>query len=88
MTDTTPFLYRPHRGSLNESMSEVREYKTKGDLVEEAQRCYQTWLPADAINTDRVKVEPYGQDDRIGWDTHIVIVEGVGPIGFTDRMVN
>lgn len=33
-----------------------------------------------------VKVEPYWFDERIGWDTHIVTVDG-SPFGFTNGPV-
>ncbi len=87
MSETTPFLYRPHRGGFAESMKMVKAFTTKMELVEEARLFYGEFMPAEDITLDTVHVEPYGFDDRIGWETHIVILEGVGPLGFTDRMV-
>lgn len=31
-----------------------------------------------------MRVEPRGYDSRIGWDTHIVTVDGWGVVGMTD----
>lgn len=69
-------------------MKEVKQFSSKAELIEEAQETYKGFIPADVITASRIKIEPYGFDERIGWDTHIVTVEGIGPLGFIDRMVN
>lgn len=35
------------------------------------------------IHADRIKVEPYCYDDRTGWKTYLVTVDGQA-VGFTD----
>jgi hypothetical protein len=51
-------------------MAHVQEWETKADL--------------EAIIGGRVDdVEPYYYDDRIGWDTHLVVTDGKAR-GFTD----
>lgn len=36
------------------------------------------------IPDDLIHVTHYGYDDRIGWDEHIIVVEGFGVFGYTD----
>lgn len=68
--------YRPHRGGLAESMLEVVELD--GSLAALEAHVRKTWPVGD------IKVEPYGgYDKRIGWDTHIVTIDG-SAVGFTD----
>lgn len=70
-------LFRPHRGSLAESMREVREVDERMEI---------TWLTCLWVR----EVKPYGFDARIGWDTHIVLgsktlgEETFSVIGFTN----
>jgi hypothetical protein len=69
--------YRDHRGGLRASMETVREIAPKIDALAIILK-----VPPSAII-----VEKYGDgiDERIGWDTHLVCVEGL-PVGFTDAM--
>jgi len=78
-------LYRPHRGSLDESMSEVVEIADHQALVVHLRK---GWLNEVSESGSNVVVEKYGSgiDERIGWDTHIVLVSG-NAIGFTDGPV-
>jgi hypothetical protein len=65
--------YRPHRGSLDSAMSEMVELEpTLGALAVHLK-----------VPPDTIKVEPYGYDKRIDWDTYMVLIWGV-PSGFTD----
>lgn len=73
--------YRPQRGLLAEAMLEVREFDGSREQL-------QLLLPNGFT---LVSVNPYTYDDRIGWDTHIVIAEWQdgdwvqqGAIGYTD----
>jgi hypothetical protein len=66
--------YRDHRGGLAESMETVREIEPTIDALAVILK-----VPSSAIT-----VEKYGgYDERIGWDTYLVCVEGQ-PVGFTD----
>ncbi len=38
-------------------------------------------------NLDDFVVEPYGFDERINWQTHIVTLTGYGVLGYTDSPV-
>lgn len=69
-----PLLFRQHRGGLAESMQTVREMSTRNDLEAFVRQHYGEGV---------VTVEPYGWDNRIGWDTHIVCLNG-NACGFTN----
>ncbi len=70
-------LYRPHRGSLSDSMREVVEVSDLPQLVRAMRREVERWYPIDELPTlEATKLEPYGFDDRIGWDTYLVTVNG------------
>lgn len=72
--------YREHRGGLSESMETVREIaSTREAIALEA-----GLMLGRLVTPDEVRVSPYGYDARIMWDTHIVEIDGFGPIGFTD----
>lgn len=76
--------YRPHRGTLAEAMKEVIEVENLQDLIEHMQQEVIDWYPLNELPTlENTKIEPYIFDDRIGWDTHIVTVNGQA-WGFTD----
>lgn len=76
--------YRPHRELLDESMREVIEIATLDELVRHMRGSVQDWYPPDLLPTiENVAVKPYTYDDRIGWNTYIVTVNGQA-WGFTD----
>lgn len=55
-------------------------------LVQHVQKIYASWLPAYDFSHG-LTVKPYFMepDKRCGWaQTYIVLLEGLGPIGFTD----
>lgn len=72
MTDKV--LFRLHRGALSDSMATAREISTLAELVEA--------LHSDGWAPGKIEVKPYARDERIGWDTHIVTVDGMAA-GFT-----
>lgn len=75
--------YRPQRELLEESMKEVWEFSTRKEFFEYIWNWGEKNLMI-RIYPEHVKVEPYGGfDARIGWDTHIVTVQGHA-IGFTN----
>jgi N6-adenosine-specific RNA methylase IME4 len=79
--------YRPHRGMLADAMREVHEVKSFGELIRVMRAEVESWYPPDKLPTEaNTKVEYYGRDDRIGWDTYIVTVDGQA-WGFTDGPV-
>jgi len=78
-------LFRPHRGTLEESMKAVVEIKNKQDLVIKIIDDLSDFKHDLLINTDTVIIKPYTRDNRIDWNTHIVTIEGYGVLGFTNN---
>jgi len=65
-------------------MDEVVEVRDLADLVAHMRRSVEDWYPPDELPTvENTKIEPYCFDERIGWDTHIVLVRGQA-WGFTN----
>lgn len=73
---------RRHRGGLAESMATVQPVASRAELVALVQRDLGEW--GVAVDPAAVHVEPYVYDDRIGWDTHLVTIDGYGVWGMTD----
>lgn len=63
--------FREHRGSLSDAMKTVIEVNSLLDI--------EKLFPNDG----KLKIEYYCYDDRINWNTYIVIGE-LGVIGFTN----
>lgn len=79
----TPLVrIRQHRGGLHEAMATTAQIPRNMAslclwLTEQTGRNIQ---PAD------VQIEPYGYDDRIGWDTHLIKIFGI-PFAFSDGLI-
>ena len=77
--------FREHRGHLTDSMKTVVDIVDREALISllqsRLQPCGFTFASKD------LKIEPYGLDDRINWDTNIVTIAGYGVAGFTDGPV-
>lgn len=71
-----PFSFRYHRRTLVESLETTVTLPSVSALLA-------------LLDTDRraVGVTPKGFDERCGWDTHIVTVDGEA-VGFVDRAIN
>lgn len=82
------FKFRPHRGTLTNSMSEVVELESKQALVDKVVSDLSDFEHELIINHNTVKLEPYGKDERVDWDTHIVTIDGYGVFGFTNKFVH
>lgn len=80
------FLYREHRGGLADSMDTVVELESKDQLEKLILSKLDKWGKSGQHMIGDMTVEPYGFDDRIGWDTHIVMM-GVYAHGFTNKAV-
>lgn len=75
---------REHRGQLADSMITCVEIAPSIQAVRQhVEKCLGGHAPKPLV----VTVEPYTYDERIGWDTHVVLVEGHGVFGFTDGPV-
>ncbi|AHC30525.1 hypothetical protein CC53_gp108 [Rhizobium phage vB_RleS_L338C] len=68
-------------------MAEVKEINNRAALIALIKAELDPFSPVEhpLAQYDRVTlVKPYGWDERIGWETHIVLVSGYGVFGFTD----
>ena len=82
---------REHRGSLAESMETVCEIEPTLEAVVDHMHADKGWPGLYAkVTPETVRVEKYGSgtDPRIGWNTHIVTIEGYGVYGFTDGPIH
>ena len=59
-------------------METVEEFSGIGELC---------MIVYEVFEPGLLQVEPYGFDDRIGWDTHIVTIDG-NAVGFTNGPVS
>lgn len=75
-------IYRPHRGSLSDALSEAREFSTWQELKEHVASTWNSmgyWQNGTSDVT--IKDDPL-EDTRIGWkDTRMVLLRGY-PVGF------
>lgn len=77
-----PRKFRPHRGTLDEAMSEVFHLRTKNELLHRFQDRLRPY--GVEVTSEKLMIKPYGFDERINWDTYIVTLEDFGVLGFTD----
>ena len=68
--------YRPHCGGLDEAMERVVNISSIEELITHID-------PFFGATPENVTIEPYGWDERIDWDTHLVCVDN-NAIGYTD----
>lgn len=79
-------LFRPHRRLLDDAMAEVVDLPDFAALVAHLSKIYDLCLPdgVTAYSPDQVSVFKYGGfDERIGWDTYMVTIDGAAR-GFTN----
>lgn len=78
--------FREHRGGLKESLATCVELPpTRAALAAHLK----PWLEPLRVPVSEaaLHIHYYAYDDRIQWDTHIVMLDGFGPVGFTDGPV-
>lgn len=78
-------LFRPHDRLLVDSLDSTFEFEDFDALFTHVQRGLNDFNVE--ITPDMMHVNFYCIDDRIGWDTHIVIVDSYGIQGYTDGPV-
>lgn len=66
------FLFRWHRGSLSDSMETVQEFASYAELLRFVQEDMEAWN----VSVTTLTFEHSGIDDRIGWDTWLVMHDG------------
>ena len=79
--------YRPHRGSLADSMALTVDIPaTREALVACIREELGPWPTISHFDEQHLHITPYyGDDDRIGWkDVHIVTLDGYGVLGFCE----
>lgn len=77
------FLFREHRGSLDESMGTLVTLSGRRELLAHVHRLLDPWR----VRFHDIEIELYSDkpDTRIGWkQTYVVKVSGYGVVGFTD----
>jgi hypothetical protein len=65
--------FREHRGGLEASLKTVVELEATAFALARHLR----------VGVSDIQVKPYCRDERIDWNTHLVLVHG-RPVGFTD----
>ena len=60
-------IYRPHRGTLEDSLKEIREFKSLTELA--------AFLGKPGRG--ELVIDYYGYDDRCGWHNWIVCAKGL-----------
>ena len=76
--------FREHRGSLADSMETTVNVADHSALLDHIRKLAQAWPTFPPVTPETVHIKPYGWDERIGWDTHIVTLDGYGVLGYTD----
>jgi len=81
------FLFRPHRGSLQAAMAEVKEFENLKELTDHLQNGLdEFWNSLNSkITPETVTITPQGHDTRISWDTHLISLEGYGVFGMCNK---
>ena len=66
------YLLRPHRGSLSDSMADLKTFETKEDMMGYVAEDLKHWIHG---GTFTITVERYNdsRDERIDWDTTDVV---------------
>lgn len=80
---TNTLLFRPHRGGFDDSMKLVEEVHSLKDLTNIAGK-----LLNGLVSDSMIRSSHYCYDERNKWNTHIIMVEGKGPIGFANGPIN
>ena len=85
-------LYRDHRGTLDEAMKTMREYRTVDELKTGLAAAYNKLhhdlgSRGDAFSVEDVSIsDDLGPDDRIAWpNTHYVCIRRMGDDDFVAR---
>lgn len=63
-------------------MATVREIQDRAELVRIIQEQLRPY--GREVKSEQVQVEPYTYDDRIGWDTHLITIDGYGVWGMAN----
>ncbi len=75
-------FFRPHKGSLKESIALAVPVKDIDDLITMIAKDLAPYDHGVTINRDTVKIIYYTVDTRIDWNTYIVTLEDYGVMGY------
>lgn len=77
-------LFRQHRGSLHESMKTVVRVHSRQEILDQ----FEPWLigvPAgEKPDVSKLSIAQCSYDERIDWNTHLVVYAGAGVLGQTN----
>lgn len=83
MDKTQQLLFRPCRGGLDTEMKEVMEIKSRECILKYLSKC--DILPDKSrFAMDKLHIKYYGYDERIDWETYIVMLDNYGVVGYTN----
>ena len=68
---------------LEDALGQARELQTWAELMVYLRGTYDFWQPTE----DNVRLERYGWDRRIGWDTWLLTIDGNAAM-FTDGVLD
>lgn len=80
------YKFRFHRELLADSMKTVVEFETRQELLDLLNRDLAQWS-VDPMEMKDLRIEEYGYDKRIDWETFIVTADPklkLGVFGFTN----
>lgn len=80
------FKYRDMRGGYTNSMLTMQVFESRDELVTYLQGIVDKF-GAGVYDCTQITIRPYVKEPHIGWDTHIVSMDGYGVFGFTDGPV-
>lgn len=80
-------MYRPQRGSLQDSMKEMKTFKTEDEMFFFIAQELNSMLPGPHLiideKEDLVIMDDVGPDERIGWsETRLVCAKRMGPVRY------
>ena len=82
---TASMQIRLHRGGFAESMNTVAVIpKTKAAVMDFINKDLRGWGFTVTSDTD-ISIQFYAKDERNGWDTFIIAIQGFGVWGFLDN---
>jgi hypothetical protein len=65
-------------------MATMVEVADHAALLDHIRTLAEPWPTFPPMTSETVHIKPYGRDERTGWDTYIVTLDGYGVLGFTD----
>lgn len=80
-------LFREQKGSLEDSMKTVTPVSDRAALLSHIRNLLKPFGVKFADEDLKVGYELYSHDERIGWDTYLVTLDGYGVVGYANGLV-